>query len=260
MLKNKTALVTGSTSGIGMVIARSLAAEGCNIMLNGLGKPDEIKALQEEFRQKYKVQVEYSAADMTKPDEIAQMIHDTEKHFGKLDILVNNAGIQFTAPIEEFPQEKWDAIIAINLSASFHTIKAALPGMQKRNSGRIINISSVHGLVASIHKCAYVAAKHGLIGLTKVVALENAETMITCNAICPGWVHTPLVQKQIEDKAKENNISEQEAEKQLLETGQPTMRFVRPEEIGALVIFLCSDSAISMTGGSVTIDGAWSAE
>jgi 3-hydroxybutyrate dehydrogenase len=260
MLKNKSAIVTGSTSGIGMVIAHSLAAQGCAIMLNGLGKADEIKALQEELQQEYKVQVEYSPADMSKPDEIIQMVRDSEKNFGKIDILVNNAGIQFTAPIEEFPSEKWDSIISINLSASFHTIKAALPGMRTRNWGRIINISSVHGLVASIHKCAYVAAKHGLIGLTKVVALEAAETKITCNAICPGWVHTPLVQKQIEDKAKENNISEQQAEKELLSTGQPTMRFVRPEEIGDLVVFLCSDSAISMTGSSVSIDGAWSAE
>jgi 3-hydroxybutyrate dehydrogenase len=260
MLKDKTAIITGSTSGIGMVIARSLAAEGCNIMLNGLGKPDEINALQEEFRNKYKVQVGYSPADMSKPDEIVQMVYDTEKNFGKLDILVNNAGIQFTAPVEEFPPEKWDAIISINLSAAFHSIRAALPGMRRHNWGRIINISSVHGLVASIHKCAYVAAKHGIIGLTKVVALENAETLITCNAICPGWVHTPLVQKQIEDKAKENNISAQQAERELLSSGQPSMRFVRPEEIGALAVFLCSYNAISMTGSSVTIDGAWSAE
>jgi 3-hydroxybutyrate dehydrogenase len=254
MLKGKNAIVTGSTSGIGLAIAHSLATEGCNILLNGFADKPAIDALVKELTDKFGVQVDYSPADMSKPGDIADMVAMCEKKFGSADILVNNAGIQFTAP------EKWDAIIAINLSASFHSIRAILPGMQKRNYGRIINIASVHGLVASKNKVAYVAAKHGLVGMTKVVALENARADITCNAICPGWVHTPLVQKQIEDKAKAENISIDEATTEILGEKTPTMRFVKPEQIGGLIVFLCGDNATNMTGEILTIDGGWTAE
>jgi 3-hydroxybutyrate dehydrogenase len=260
MLKGKNAIVTGSTSGIGMGIAHRLAEEGCNILFNGMGDKDEIDTLVKDTAKKFSVRTDYSPADMSEPGDVVGMVSQCEKIFGSVDILVNNAGIQFTAPIEEFPVEKWDAIIAINLSASFHSIKAAIPGMKKRGFGRIINIASAHGLVASPLKSAYVAAKHGLVGLTKVVALETAELNITCNAICPGWVHTPLVQKQIEAKAKEGNISVEEAEKNLLREKQPSMRFVRPEQIAGLVVFLCGESGSAMTGEAVSIDGGWTAE
>lgn len=259
MLKGKSAIITGSTSGIGAAIAHSLAEQNCNVMFNGFGDINEINKLRDEFHSKYKVKTDYSAADMTKPDQIASMIKQAENEFGSVDILVNNAGIQYVAATEDFPDEKWNAIIAINLSASFHTIKHALPGMQKRQFGRIINIASAHGLVASIHKSAYVSAKHGLVGLTKVVALENAVSPITCNSICPGWVKTPLVEKQIIDLSAEKKISLQEAERFLLGEGQPSLRFVNPEEIGGLVLFLCSDSAANITGSSYSIDGGWTA-
>lgn len=259
-LTGKNAIVTGSTSGIGEAIARTLAAEGCNIMLNGMGEKSVIDGLVAEFPEKYSVKTVYSAADMSKPAEVKQMVEDCNAQLGSIDILVNNAGIQFTAPIEEFPEAKWDAIIAINLSSSFHSSKAAIPLMRKQGFGRIINIASVHGLVASEHKCAYVAAKHGIVGLTKVVALENAQSNITVNAICPGWVHTPLVQKQIEDKAKEQNISVDEATAKLLGEKQPNKRFIKPENIGAMIVFLCDENGNSMTGEIITMDGGWLAQ
>jgi 3-hydroxybutyrate dehydrogenase len=260
MLKGKSAIVTGSTSGIGLAIAHALGKEGCNLLINGFGDKNDIDDEIKELRQEYGVEVDYSPADMSKPGDIADMVNQCEKLLGSCDILVNNAGIQFTAPIEEFPQEKWDSIIAINLSAAFHATKAALPGMKKRKFGRIINIASVHGLVASTNKVAYVAAKHGIVGLTKVTALENAPLDITCNAICPGWVHTPLVQKQIEDKAKEKGISIEEATNQLLGEKQPNKRFIHAEQIGAMIVFLCGDNGSSMTGEIITMDGGWTAQ
>ncbi len=259
-LTGKNAIITGSTSGIGLAIARTLAQQGCNIMLNGMGEKSMIDGLVSEFPKTYNNKTVYSGADMSKPAEIKQMVTDCAAQLGSIDILVNNAGIQFTAPTEEFPDDKWDAIIAINLSASFHSTKAAIPIMRKQNFGRIINIASVHGLVASTHKAAYVAAKHGIVGLTKVVALETAETNITVNAICPAWVHTPLVQKQIEDKAKEQNISIEEATAKLLGEKQPNKRFVKPENIAALIIFLCGENGNAMTGEILTIDGGWTAQ
>lgn len=260
MLKGKSAIVTGSTSGIGLAVARTLAGQGCNILLNGFADKAAITALVAELKNQYHVAVDYSPADMSKPREVADMVGMCERVFGGCDILVNNAGIQFTAPTEEFPDDKWDAILAINLSSAFHAIKAALPGMKKRASGRIINIASVHGLVASKNKAAYVAAKHGVVGLTKVVALENAEGNITCNAICPGWVHTPLVQKQIEDKAREGNISVEQATANLLGEKQPNKKFIKPEHIGAMMVFLCSESGSAMTGEIITMDGGWLAQ
>jgi len=259
-LKNKNAIVTGSTSGIGLAIAKILAESGCNIMLNGMGDKAAIDAEVADFIKNYGVKVVYSAADMSKPAEIRQMVADCKAQLGSVDILVNNAGIQFTAPIEEFPEEKWDAIISINLSATFHAVKAALPEMRSQNFGRIVNISSVHGLVGSVNKSAYVAAKHGIVGLTKVTALETAETNITCNAICPAWVHTPLVQKQIEDKATAQNISIDEATSRLLGEKQPNKRFVKPENIGAMISFLCGEHGNAMTGEILTIDGGWTAQ
>jgi 3-hydroxybutyrate dehydrogenase len=260
MLKGTNAIVTGSTSGIGLAIAHSLAAQGCNILTNGFGDKATIDGVINELQHKYHVQVDYSPADMSKPSDIADMVAMCEKNFGSCDILINNAGIQFTAPVEEFPTDKWDAIIAINLSAAFHASKAAIPGMKKRNFGRIINTASTHGLVASPFKAAYVAAKHGLVGLTKVIALETAKQNITCNAICPGWVHTPLVEKQIQDKARQKNISEEEATAEILGEKTPTMRFVRPEQIGGMVVFLCGENATNMTGEIITMDGGWTAQ
>lgn len=260
MLKNKNAIVTGSTSGIGLAIAYAFAKEGCNIMLNGFGDKAAIDAEMAEIKQKFGVKVEYSPADMSKPAEIAAMVAQCVQQFGSVDVLVNNAGIQHTASITEFPEEKWDAIIAINLSSAFHAVKAALPQMQKNNFGRIINIASVHGLVASKNKSAYVAAKHGIVGLTKVIALENAEANITCNAICPGWVHTPLVQKQIVDKAKAEGISEQEAANRLLGEKQPNKRFITTDQLGAFAVFLAGANGSSMTGEIITMDGGWTAQ
>lgn len=260
MLKGKNAIVTGSTSGIGLAIAHSLGAAGCNLVINGFGDKSAIDKEMAELKQKYGVKVDYSAADMSKPSEIADMVTGCEKIYGSCDILVNNAGIQFTARIEDFPVEKWDSIIAINLSSAFHSIKAAIPGMTKNKFGRIINIASAHGLVASANKAAYVAAKHGIVGLTKVAALENAASNITVNAICPGWVHTPLVQKQIEDKAKEKNISIEESTNQLLGEKQPNMKFIKPEQIGAMIVFLCGENGSSMTGEIISMDGGWTAQ
>lgn len=260
MIKGKNAIVTGSTSGIGLAIAHALAAQGCNILLNGFADKAVVSGLVAEFQQKYRVKVDYSPADMSKPREIPEMIDMCDRMFGSTDILVNNAGIQFTSPVDEFPEDKWDAIIAINLSAAFHTTKAALKGMKKRNYGRIINIASVHGLVASVNKAAYVAAKHGIVGLTKVVALENGPQNITCNAICPGWVHTPLVQKQIDDNAKAQGITPEEATAKMLGEKQANRRFIHAEQIAAMIVFLCDDNGSSMTGEIITMDGGWTAQ
>ncbi len=260
MLKGKTALVTGSTSGIGLAIARALAADGANIMLNGFGDKTAIEKERTALEKQFGIKADYSPADMSKPAEIAKMIATTETEFGSLDVLVNNAGIQYVANIEDFPIEKWDAIIAINLSSSFHTIRAAVPGMKRRKWGRIINISSAHGLVASVQKVAYVSAKHGLVGLTKVVAMETANNGITCNAICPGWVLTPLVQQQVDARAKAQGISNEQAKVDLVSEKQPMHEFTKPESIGALAVFLTSDAAASITGSAYSIDGGWVAQ
>jgi 3-hydroxybutyrate dehydrogenase len=260
MTKGKVAIVTGSTSGIGLGIARALAGAGCDIMLNGFGDAAEVERERAGIAKEFGVRAAFNAADMTKPAEIAGLVEATASELGSVDILVNNAGIQFTAPLEKFPIDRWDAVIAINLSSSFHTMRAALPHMQRRNWGRIINIASAHGLVASPEKGAYVAAKHGLIGLTKVVALETATTGITCNAICPGWVLTPLVQKQINDRAAHENIPIDRAKMELLSEKQPSHEFVTPEQIGAVAVFLCSDAAAQIRGVALPVDGAWTAQ
>jgi len=260
MLTGKTAIVTGSTSGIGLGIARALAAQRANILLNGFGDPNEIKKLQASLASQYGVKVAYSGADMSKPDDIAGMVAQATSELGGVDILVNNAGIQFTAPVHEFPPERWDAIIAINLSAAFHATQAAIPHMRKKKWGRIINIASAHGLVGSKLKAAYVSAKHGLVGFTKVAGLELAGSGITANAICPGWVLTPMVQKQIDDIARDRKIKTKEAEISLLHEKQPSEQFVTPEQIGKLVLFLCSSGADQMTGTALPIDGGWVAE
>jgi len=260
MLKGKTALVTGSTSGIGLATARALAQDGANIVLNGFGDKAEIEKIRAGVEKDFGVKARYSAADMSKPAEIADMVHTTERDFGALDILVNNAGIQYVANIEDFPIEKWEAIIAVNLSSSFHTIRVAVPGMKARKWGRIINIASAHGLVASAQKVAYVSAKHGLVGLTKVVAMENANAGVTCNAICPGWVLTPLVQQQIDARAKASGKSVREEEIALLSEKQPMHQFTKPESIGALTVFLCTADAAPITGSAYSIDGGWVAQ
>jgi 3-hydroxybutyrate dehydrogenase len=260
MLKGKTALVTGSTSGIGLGMARALARQGANLLINGFGDPAEIELLRSGLAAEFGVQVGYDGADMSKPDQIEAMIASAEQRFGAIDILVNNAGIQHVAPVEKFPLERWDAVIAINLSSVFHTIRCALPAMKARGWGRIVNIASAHGLVASVEKAAYVAAKHGVVGLTKVVALETARTAITCNAICPGWVLTPLVQKQIDARAQSQEISQEEAKVALLSEKQPSLEFATPEQIGEMVVFLCSDAAQQIRGVSWSVDGGWTAQ
>jgi 3-hydroxybutyrate dehydrogenase len=260
MLKGKTALVTGSTSGIGLAIARALAKDGANLMLNGFGDKAAIEKERAGLEKDFGVKALYSPADMAKPAEIAAMVAEAEKAFGTLDVLVNNAGIQHVANIEDFPVEKWDAVIAINLSSSFHTIRAALPGMKKRKWGRIINIASAHGLVASAQKGAYIAAKHGLVGLTKTVAIEAANAGVTCNAICPGWVLTPLVAQQIEARAKATGQSFEEAKRALVAEKQPMHDYTSPENIGALAVFLASDAAATITGSAYSIDGGWTAQ
>ncbi len=260
MLKGKVAVVTGSTSGIGLGIANALAAEGVSIMLNGFGDKAAIDKLKRDLAAKYDVKTAYSAADMSKPAEIREMIAAAASQLGSVDILVNNAGIQHVAPVESFPEEKWDAIIAINLSAAFHATKAALPLMKQRKWGRIINIASTHGLVASAEKAAYVAAKHGIVGFTKVVAIETANLGITCNAICPGWVLTPLVQKQIEARAKETGRSVEDEKVELVREKQPMLRYTTPEHLGALAVFLCRDAAETMTGEALPMDGGWLAQ
>jgi 3-hydroxybutyrate dehydrogenase len=259
-LRGKAAIVTGSTSGIGFGIARALAGGGADIMLNGLGKPEDVAELQASLAKDNGVRVAYSNADMSKAGAILAMVDCANRELGRVDILVNNAGIQFTAPVQEFPAERWDAIISINLSAAFHATKAVLPQMLDRNWGRIINVASTHGLVASIEKAAYVAAKHGVVGFTKVVALETAKSGITCNAICPGWVLTPLVQKQIEDRAQNDHVAVTEAKHDLLAEKQPSEEFATPEQLGALVLFLCSDAAAQIRGVALPVDGGWVAQ
>jgi 3-hydroxybutyrate dehydrogenase len=260
MLKGKTAIVTGSTSGIGRGVAEALAAEGCGLMLNGFGDPTEIAALQNAIAQRFGITVAYSPADMTKPDEIRDLVALTVRQFGGVDILVNNAGIQHIAKLIDFPEERWDAVIAVNLSAAFHMMKAALPHMIARRWGRIVNIASAHGLVASGEKAAYVAAKHGLVGLTKVAAIETAEQGITCNAICPGWVLTPLVQKQIAARAAAQGIPVEAARAALVREKQPLLDYTTPEQIGAFAVFLCGPAAATITGAALPIDGGWVAQ
>ena len=256
MLANKTALVTGSTSGIGLGIAKALAAQGAHIVLNGFGDAEgpqaEIAALG--------VQVAYHGADMSKPAEIEAMMRFAAKRFGRVDILVNNAGIQHVAPVQDFSPERWDSVIAINLSSAFHTTRLAVPAMLAAGWGRILNVASVHGLVGSAQKAAYVAAKHGIVGLTKVVALETATSGVTCNAICPGWVLTPLVQKQVDAKAAAQGLSNEEATRQLLGEKEPSMQFTTPEELGALAVFLCSPAANNVRGVAWNMDGGWAAQ
>jgi 3-hydroxybutyrate dehydrogenase len=258
-LRGKSAIVTGSTSGIGLGIAEALAEQGADIVLNGFGDAASIEALRKRIAGR-EVRVVYSTADMSKPADIAAMIDDATRELGRVDILVNNAGIQFTAPVDEFPVERWDAILAINLSAVFHATRAVLPQMKKRNWGRIVNIASTHGLVASPQKGAYVAAKHGVLGFTKVVTLETATTGITCNAICPGFVLTPLVQKQIDDLALREKITNAQARARLLGEKQPSQEFATPEQIGALTAFLCSNAGAQIRGAAVPVDGGWLAQ
>lgn len=260
MLNGKTALVTGSTSGIGLGIAQCLAAQGANIVFNGFGDAGMIESLQTETANRFNIQTAYHGADMSKAGEIADMMAFAAERFGAVDILINNAGIQHVANIEDFPVDRWDAVIAINLTSAFHTTRLALPAMKTRGWGRIINIASAHGLVASAQKSAYVAAKHGIVGLTKVTALETAQTGITCNAICPGWVLTPLVQKQVDAKAEQGGISLDEAKKNLLMEKQPSGEFVTPEQLGALAVFLCSGAAAQVRGAAWNMDGGWVAQ
>jgi 3-hydroxybutyrate dehydrogenase len=260
MLQGKSALITGSTSGIGLGIARAFTAQGCNVMLNGFGDAAQIEKLRASLATEHKVTVLYSSADMSKPAEVSAMVDQTARRFGSVDVLVNNAGIQYVAPVEEFPVEKWDQILAINLSSAFHAIRAALPGMKSRKWGRIINIASAHGLVASPFKAAYVAAKHGLVGLTKTVALESAGSGVTCNAVCPGFVLTPLVETQIQDRAKEHGLSREAVIRNIILERQPSKEFVKVDEVAALVLFLAGDAAASITGAAYSIDGGWTAQ
>jgi 3-hydroxybutyrate dehydrogenase len=260
MLRNKTAIVTGSTSGIGLGIAGELAGAGADILLNGFGEAAEIARIGADIAARHGVRVRHHPADMSKPGEIADMVAFAAHEFGGVDILVNNAGIQHVSPIEDFPATQWDRIIAINLSAVFHATAAALPLMRARGWGRIVNVASVHGLVASVQKSAYVAAKHGVVGLTKVIALEMAGTGVTCVAICPGWVLTPLVQKQIDDRAARDGISQADAKGALLSEKQPSREFVTPAQLGAMTVFLCSPAADQITGVALPVDGGWSAQ
>jgi len=258
MLQGKVAVVTGSTSGIGLGIA--LAAQGAAIMLNGFGDAGAIDRLQRDLAGRHGIKTGYSGADMAKPAQIRELIAQARGELGSVDILVNNAGIQHVAPVESFPDDKWDAIIAINLSAAFHASKAAIPGMKRRGWGRIINVASADGLVGSAEKAAYVAAKHGIIGLTKVMAIEGANGGLTCNAICPGWVLTPLAQRQVEARAREKGQTVEQAQRELLAEKQPMLRFTTPENLGALACFLCSDAAATMTGEALPMDGGWLAQ
>ncbi len=260
MLKGKTAIVTGSTSGIGLGIARALGGAGANLMLNGFGDAAQIEALRAGLAKEFGVKVAFSGADISKPAQIREMVDLATKELGSVDILVNNAGIQHTSPVDEFPDDRWDAVIAINLTSNFHAIKAVLPQMKRRNWGRIVNIASTHGLIASVEKSAYVAAKHGVLGLTKTVALETAKTGITCNAICPGWVLTPLVQQQIDARAKAEGKTVEAASKEMLAEKQPMLDYTTPEKIGALAVFLCGEAASTITGAALSIDGGWVAQ
>jgi len=260
ILKGKTALVTGSTSGIGLGIARALAEQGANIVFNGFGDAQQIEKLYTDIGQEFGVGTAYHNADMSKPEQIEALMQFAAEKFGGVDVLVNNAGIQHVANVEDFPVEKWDAIIAINLTSAFHTSRLALPYMKQKNWGRIINLASTHGLVASAQKSAYVAAKHGLVGFTKSTALETATTGITVNAICPGWVLTPLVQKQVDDRAAREGTSNEQAKKNLLQEKQPSGEFVTPEELGALAVFFCSAAANQVRGVAWNMDGGWVAQ
>ena len=259
-LNGRTAIVTGSTSGIGLGIARALAGAGCDIMLNGFGEASAIERERAQIAGEFGVRVAFSPADLAKPADIGEMVEAATRALGKVDILVNNAGIQHTAPVESFPADRWDAVIAINLSANFHAIRAVVPQMRQRNWGRIVNIASTHGLVASVEKAAYVAAKHGVIGLTKVVAHETATSGITCNAICPGWVLTPLVEKQIKERASREGISVDQAKADLLSEKQPSHEFATREQLGALAVFLCSEAAGQIRGAALPVDGGWTAQ
>jgi len=260
ILKSKTAVVTGSTSGIGLAIARAMAKEGANVLINGFGKPEDIEKERAAIESEFGVKAIYSPADMTKPAEIAAMIALAETTFGSVDVLVNNAGIQFVSPVEEFPIEKWDQIIAINLTSAFHTVRAAVPGMKRRGWGRIISTASAHSLVASPFKSAYVAAKHGIVGLTKTVALETATHGITANCISPGYVWTPLVENQIPDTMKARGLTREQVINDVLLDSQPTKQFVTVEEVAAIAVFLCTDAAKQMTGANLSVDGGWTAE
>ena len=260
MLKGKVAVVTGSTSGIGLGIAAGLAGQGADIVLNGFGDPAAIASLRQSLAERHGVRVLHHGADMTRPEQIADLIAQATRELGRVDVLVNNAGIQHVAKVQDFPAEKWEAIIAINLSAAFYATKAVLPQMLERGWGRIVNIASAHGLVASAEKSAYVAAKHGLVGFTKVVALETATTGVTCNAICPGWVLTPLVQQQIDDRAAREGIPVEQAKRELLAEKQPSLAFVTPEQIAGMVVFLCSPAADQIRGQALAIDGGWTAK
>lgn len=260
MLKGKNAIVTGSTSGIGLGIAEAFAQAGMDVVINGLGDADEIEKTRSDLAAKYNTRVLYSPANMLDAGEIQAMVETAASELGSVDVLVNNAGIQHVAPVEEFPEDKWDAIIGINLSSAFHATKAAIGGMREKGYGRIINVASAHGLVASPFKSAYVAAKHGVIGFTKTIALEAAQDGVTVNAICPGYVLTPLVEKQIPDTAKARGISEEEVKRDVLLAAQPTKQFVTTEQLGALAVFLCSDAAASITGTALPMDGGWTAQ
>jgi 3-hydroxybutyrate dehydrogenase len=259
MLGGKTAVITGSTSGIGLGIARALAAQGADIVLNGFGSPDDIAQIEADLRT-WGVRTRHDPADMRVPAQIEAMIARSEDEAGRVDILVNNAGIQHVADVEAFPPDQWDAVLAINLSSAFHTIRCALPGMKRANWGRIVNIASAHGLVASAQKVAYVAAKHGLLGLTKTVALETATTGVTCNAVCPGWVLTPLVQRQIEARVEAGGLSVEAAKKMLLREKQPSQEFVTPDQVAAVVVFLCSEASSQVRGAAWNVDGGWCAQ
>jgi len=258
-LAGRTALVTGSTSGIGLGIARMLAGAGARVMLNGFGKPEDIAAARKAVAEAGGGEVPHSAADLSKPEEVRAMCAEAERAFGQVDILVNNAGIQFTSPVDSFPDDKWDAIIAINLSANFHAIKALLPGMKTRDWGRIVNIASIHGLVASPDKVAYVAAKHGVVGMTKTVALEIAQSNVTCNAICPGFVRTPLAEKQVTALAEKHGISEEAALKDFLLSRQPSKRWVEVDEVARMALYLCGPDSGGVNGAALSIDGGWMA-
>jgi len=259
MLTGKTAVVTGSTSGIGLAYARAFAREGANVVINGFGDSGEIEKIRAGLESEFGIKATYSPADMTKPDDIAAMIATAEKTFGSVDVLVNNAGIQFVSPVEDFPIEKWNQIVAINLSAAFFAIRAAVPGMKKRKWGRIISTASAHSLVASPFKVAYVAAKHGIAGITKTVALEVARDGITVNCISPGYVWTPLVENQIPDTMKARNMTKEQVMNDVLLAAQPTKEFVTPEQVAAIAVFLCSDSAKEITGANISVDGGWTA-